>query len=56
VLSLPHRAHLADQTFTIVVDVSGMLPSVQEADCVSKWLQTAIVEKGERLDDAPRRH
>jgi len=47
-----------DQSFTIVVEISG-IPSVDIADRVSKWLQTAIRQNADMLGDLdppPRRH
>jgi len=60
-IPLNFHAHLRqepDQSFTIVVEISG-IPSIDMADRVSKWLQTAIRENAEKLDDVdtpPRRH
>ena len=60
-IPLNFYAHLRqepDQSFTIVVEISG-IPSVELADRVSKWLQTAIRQNADMLGDVdtpPRRH
>jgi alpha-D-ribose 1-methylphosphonate 5-triphosphate synthase subunit PhnH len=60
-IPLNFHAHLRqepDQSFTIVVEISG-IPSVDMANRVSEWLQRAIRENAEMLDDVdtpPRRH
>jgi len=52
-IPLNFHAHLRqepDQSFTIVVEISS-IPSTEMADRVSKWLQKAILENAEMLEE-----